>query len=66
MSGIPFKFFWLIWFPIVRMQGLVTHKFSHEFLSSNICPNAYVAGAFRNSELCRITKFSQEVVKNGR
>ena len=26
----------------------------------------YVVGAFRNGELCRITKFSQEVVKNGR
>ena len=25
----------------------------------------YVAGAFRNGNLCRITKFSQEVVKNG-
>ena len=23
----------------------------------------YVAGAFRNGKLCRITKFSQEVVK---
>ena len=41
MSGIPFKFFWLLWLPIVRMQGLVTHKFSREFLNSNICPNAY-------------------------
>ena len=25
-----------------------------------------VAGAFRNGKLCRITKFSQDVVKNGR
>ena len=27
--------------------------------------DTYVAGAFRNDELCRIMKFSQEVVKNG-
>ena len=36
-SGIPFKFLCLIWFPIVRMQGLVINF----HINSNICPNTY-------------------------
>ena len=51
-------------------NGLAVH---HQTQAKRIIYNisrysyiSHVAGAFRNGELCRITKFSQEVVENGR
>ena len=63
-SGIPLTSTIKIIYKSINPKVIVLLHFLI-CLSSNII-SLYVAGAFRNSELCRITNFSQEVIKNGR